>query len=273
MAKGIAAAIKVMKEKCWPMVHHLLCRWHVYQAIRRTCIPFFKGKQKGTIKAEVDRMIDAFKAVVLAPQEEQMKVKWDEFCKGAGGSEFPLRAIQYITKEYYQSAKAKMLMECYIFNLGNLHQTTTSRNEGMHHAYRSNAAIIQTPAKSYNLRRSYKQQWMKRIKTRQANARNTIPLDIQHIPEVRELVGKLSEFALKQIRREISLSRQFTTNSPQELSLQHCECHTYHRYNLPCRHMIPNDGSAISLDSIIPFWRIDNWDQGFFKLLIILIYL
>ena len=40
-------------------------------------------------------------------------------------------------------------MECHVFNYGNLYQTTTSRNEGAHAAFRSNRIVIPKLAESY----------------------------------------------------------------------------------------------------------------------------
>jgi len=45
-AKGFRLALDVMKEEgVWPDTCHLLCRWHVYEAIKRhvTCISFFQA--------------------------------------------------------------------------------------------------------------------------------------------------------------------------------------------------------------------------------------
>ena len=45
---------------------------------------------------------------------------------------FPEDVVEYVRREYYESSKAQKIMECYIFDAGNLNQTTTSRNEGSH---------------------------------------------------------------------------------------------------------------------------------------------
>ena len=72
-------------------------------------------------------------------------------------------------------------MECFVYDSGNLHQTTTSRNEGMYSAYRSRATIIQSPVDSYKLRRIHKEQWMQRLRSTAMEGRNRIPLDLASI--------------------------------------------------------------------------------------------
>ena len=60
-----------MKSGLWPDVIHLLCRWHVYEAIKRHCSSFFKRFEKGKQREQLNRFIAAFKNVVCAPHERQ----------------------------------------------------------------------------------------------------------------------------------------------------------------------------------------------------------
>ena len=112
-----------MKERGdWPAVQHLLCRWHVYEAIKRYCGEYFKRYPKGTQQNEMNRFITAFRDVVCAPTEPEMRTAWN--LKIEGG-QFPPEAVAYVRKEYYESPKAQQIMECFVFDSGNLHQTTT----------------------------------------------------------------------------------------------------------------------------------------------------
>ena len=104
-------------------MRHLLCRWHVYEAIKRHCACYFKCYERGIRQAKLNDFITAFKNVVCAPSEVQMRTLWDS---AMAGSEFPEAAVQWVKKEYYNSPKARQIMECYVFDCGNLHQTTTS---------------------------------------------------------------------------------------------------------------------------------------------------
>ena len=113
---------------------------------------------------------------------------------------FPEVAVQWIKKEYYNSPKARQIMECYMFNYGNLYQTMTSHNEGMHAAYRSKSNIIPKPTESYLLRQKHKNEQLQCLRSAAVNAHNRIPLDIQNVLELRDLVGKLSLFTLNEIR-------------------------------------------------------------------------
>ena len=70
-------------------------------------------------------------------------------------------------------------MECYTYDCGNLCQTTTSRNEGSHAAYRSKASIIPKPAESYRLRRIHKNQWLRRLHNKAREAQSRISLDVR----------------------------------------------------------------------------------------------
>src|SRR5438045_8881292 len=105
-----------------------------------------------------------------------MQALWTSFMN----SQFPQEVVDHMKKQYYESSQARQIMECYVFNCGNLHQTTTSRNEGSHAAYCSKTSVIQKPTESYLLRRKHKQQLMLRLRSKAANARNRIPSDIQH---------------------------------------------------------------------------------------------
>jgi len=249
-----------MQEKgFWPAVRHLLCRWHVYEAIKRHCAHLFKRYEKGKQQAMMNQFITAFKDVVNAPNEVQMRALWVSAVEGGG---FPVEAVAYVKKEYYDGPKARKLMECYIYDCGNLHQTTTSRNEGSHAAYRSKATIIVQPAESYELRRKHKEQWMQRLRSNAIDARNRIPLDILATPELRHVAGKISKFAVTEVKKQLILARKDPHNGPMSSLLGSCSCHAYCRYGLPCRHMVPIDGTAIDLEDIGAFWRLDNWDQG-----------
>lgn len=114
---------------------------------------------------------------------------------------FPQEAVDWVFKEYYDHPRARQFMECFVYNCGNLHQTTTSRNEGSHAAYRSKTIIIPKLAEAYKSRRIHKTQWMHRLRAVAWSARNRIPLDVQAIPELRQIAGKLSVFALTEIRK------------------------------------------------------------------------
>ena len=254
-----------MKLRHWHGVQHLLRRWHVYEAIKKHCSSYFRIYEKGTQRAQLNRMIQAFRDIVIAPHEEQMRSLWVSFQTGSAAEPFPPEAVDFIKREYFDSPKARKLMECYVFNCGNLHQTTTSRNEGSHAAYRSNAKVIPKPAASYRLRRAYKQQWLNRLRSQAANTRNCIPLEIQRIPELKQLIGKVSNFAISQIRSQIIHAKKSGLNSTNSEITDHRNCHIFNRYNLQCFHMVPTDGSPIPLDLISPFWRIDNWDRGMTK--------
>ncbi len=180
-----------MKSGLWPEVAHLLCRWHIYEAIKRYCSPFFKRFEKGKQREQLNRFIVAFKDVVCAPHERKMQARWQSL---VADNTFPREAIEYVKKEYYESPKARQIMECYVYDSGNLHQTTTSRNEGMHSAYRSRTPIIQSLAESYKLRRIHKEQWMQRLRSNAIEGRNRIPLDLANMPELRALIRKVIVF-------------------------------------------------------------------------------
>jgi len=230
----------------------------VYEAIKRYCATYFKRYEKGKQQSEMNRFINAFKDMVCAPNEAQMQALWTSFMNG----QFPQEAIDHVKKQYYESSTAREIMECYVFNCGNLHQTTTSRNEGLHAAYRSKTSIIQKPTESYLLRRKHKQQWMHRLRSKAADARNRIPLDVQDIRELHDLIGQVSRFALNEIKLQIILAKKEESQGGIPTWRGRCACHTYCCYGLPCRHMVPTDGTKIALENIASFWHLDNWDQG-----------
>jgi len=249
-----------MKERgLWKWVHHLLCRWHVYEAIKKHCAPIFAHYPKGNQQSALLDFLDAFKNVVLAPHEEQMHALWREFSRAG---RFPEDAVQYVRKEYYESQKAKQIMECYVYNCGNLHQTTTSRNEGAHAAFRSNRTVIPKLSDSYLRRREHNEQWIRRLRVKAAEARNRVPLDLQVFAELRELVGKISIFALTEINSQIIAAKREQAKGITRSLGDSCRCPTYHRYGLPCWHIVPTDGTAIALDIIGEFWLLKNWHQG-----------
>jgi len=175
-----------------------------------------------------------------------------------------MEAVEYVEKEYYASPNARKFMECYVYDCGNLHQTTTSRNEGSHAAYRSKSTNVPKLAESYLQRRIHRKEWLGRLRSEAANNRDRIPLDVQNIPELKEVAGKISRFALGEVRQQIILAKQEVEKYGQRLvRLGPCNCHAFGRYGLPCSHMVPIDGSPIQLANIAPMWRSDNWNQGF----------
>ena len=213
---------------------------------------------------ELKRFINAFKSIVCAPNEGQMKGLWDSLCVGAGGVQFPEQAVRYVETNYYDTPDAKRFMECYVYDSGNLGQTTTSANEGNHYAFRTNTSVIDKPTESYKLRRIHKKQLMQQLRARARMARSRIPLDLRGISELGQLISKISIFALTQIRQQIVLAKKehLRGNFMGLLRSLSCRCHVFMQYRLPCIHLIPADGSPITLKSISAFWRLDNSDDG-----------
>ena len=74
-ANGFAHALEIMCE-LWPEVRHLPSRWHVYEAIRRYVVKFFKHYEKGQQLPAINRFINAFKDIVCAPDKTQMRALW-----------------------------------------------------------------------------------------------------------------------------------------------------------------------------------------------------
>jgi len=262
-AKGFAKALKIMKESgLWPETHHLLCRWHIYDVIKRHCSPHFARYPKGQKLEMLNQFIGAFRNVICAPTEVQMKALWRSQLEAG---QFPKEALEYVKREYYDHSRVRQFMECYIFDAGNLQQTTTSRNEGTHRAIRTNVGIISKMSTAYLQRRQRNIQYMQQLRAQAIRGSNTLDLDIQLFPELCELMRKISRFALQEIRKQISLARaeeaKGNSYNPWDYGEQ-CDCHNFRRYGLPCWHMVPIDGTCIPLEKIAPFWRIDNWDQG-----------
>lgn len=251
-----------MMKECglWPETHHLLCRWHIYEAIRKHCSPHFARYPRGQKLEKLNRFIEAFKNVVCALTETQMKALWQSLFEEG---QFPRESVEYVRREYYDHPKALQFMECYIYNAGNLHQTTTSHNEGTHRAIQTNASIVSKMSNAYLQRRQRNVQYMQQLQAKAIRGSNTLDLDIELFSELRELARKVSQFALREIRQQISLAKREeakgNSRNPWDYGEQ-CNCHSFRRYGLPCWHMVPTDGTAILLDKIAPFWRIDNWD-------------
>ena len=83
-AKGFVTALNAMKANdIWLHVRHLLCRWHVYEAIKRHIIPLFKrAYAQGKQQEQLNAFINAFKDVVCAPTEERMRTFWHSLIEG-----------------------------------------------------------------------------------------------------------------------------------------------------------------------------------------------
>src|SRR5947207_15888182 len=95
------------------------------------------------------RLIDGFRAVVLISIESQMRALWRSFEQD---SKFPVEAVIFVRVQYYESSKARKIMECYMFNYDNLHQTSISRNENTHATIQRKTSILQSLVKFYQLR-------------------------------------------------------------------------------------------------------------------------
>ena len=261
IAPGFEKALQIMKEHGWSNVRHLYYRGISMKQSNEIAASGLPRYLKGTKGPEMNRFIDAFRNIVLAPNSRQMHALWESMMEGEG---FPQEAVDWVFKEYYNNPKARQFMECYVYDCGNLHQTTTSRNEGSHAAYRSKTTIIPKLTDAYKDRRIHKKQWMQRLHAAAWSARNHIPLDIQAVPELRQIAGKLSIFALTEIRQQLILAKKEAQSGRVSVwrNRDRCTCHAYVRYGLPCLHMMPTDGSPIQLEKIASMWRLDNWDQG-----------
>ena len=60
--------------------------------------------------------------------------------------------------------------------------------------------MIPKPAETYVARRRHNVEWMQRLRANAMDAQNRIPHDIRVVVELKDLVGKLSLFALTEIR-------------------------------------------------------------------------
>src|SRR5436309_1570625 len=98
----------------------------------------------------MNRFIEAFKNVICAPNETQMRAElralWKSLVENGG---FLLEAVEHVRKSYYDHPKALKIMEYYVFNCSNLHQTSTSQNEGSHAAFRSKRVVNPKLAEVY----------------------------------------------------------------------------------------------------------------------------
>ena len=108
-AKRFPSALAQLKGRgIWPLVRHLLCRWHVYEAIKRSCASIFRAAYNKRAHEKMHQFLNSFKNVVCAPNESQMKALWNSFSEGS----FPPQAIEHVRKGYYESPKARKIMEC-----------------------------------------------------------------------------------------------------------------------------------------------------------------
>ena len=247
VAKGFAKALQAMKEHDWRNIRHLYCRWHIYGAIKRHRGKWFNTLPKGTRGPEMSRFIDE--------RRSRSQSQTDVFTLGIddGRTWVPQEEVDWIFKEYYDNPKARQFMECYVYDCGNLHQTTTSRNEHSHAAYRSKTTVIPKLTEAYKDHHIHKKQWMQCLHAAAWSAHNHIPLDIQIIPELREIAGKLSIFTLTEIRQQLILVKEVQSGRVNVWrNRDRCTCHAYVRYGLPCFHMMPTDGSPIQLEKIAP---------------------
>src|SRR5947207_15646020 len=103
---------------------------------------------------------------------------------------------------------------------------------------------------------------MQRLQGKAMQTRNHIGIEILASPELRELAGRVNDFALTEIKKQIIIAKKEKSERRTSTWVDECECHTYRRDGLPCMHMVPVDGTAIPLDAIAPYWRLHNWEQG-----------
>ena len=101
---------------------------------------------------------------------------------------------------------------------------------------------------------------MQRLRAKAADAVNSVYHEIKIVPELRELLHKVSHFALSEIRRQVHQAKMREMKRVIRIQVEdeRCDCHTYRRYELPCWHIVSTDGNAIPVDKITPFWRTYN---------------
>src|SRR5947207_3127465 len=103
---------------------------------------YFRHDEKGQQLPAINRFIDAFRDIVCASNEIQMRGLWRILFEE---ETFLENVVEYVKREYYESSKIQKIMECYTFDARNLNQTTTSRNEEFHSTFRSKMTIILKP--------------------------------------------------------------------------------------------------------------------------------
>jgi hypothetical protein len=75
-------------------------------------------------------------------------------------------------------------------------------------AIRSKISILQSPMESYRLGRQYNDSWIHLLRAKAATAKNRVPLDLQNMLEFRNLLEKISVFALTEIEQQILQARR-----------------------------------------------------------------
>ena len=118
--------------------------------------------------------------------------------------------------------------------------------------------------KSYRLRRQYNDSWIYHLWAKTATAKNRVPLDLQNILELDNLLRKINEFILTEIKRQILFTRRKEIQRHEYILKDKYICYIFRHYELPYLYIIFIDDISIPLTNISPFWYLENFDQCIF---------
>ncbi|KAL6547501.1 hypothetical protein OROMI_023222 [Orobanche minor] len=233
-------------EVVFPNASNLLCVWHIEKNILSNCKPHFEKKEHW------DEFLIAWNKIVYSTTEEA-------FGRACGEIEFVYREkkriLSYLRntwlpyKQYFVTAWTDKKLH--------FRNHATSRAEGAHSKLKkylmvSTGDILVVKEKVCLLLEND----LRELKVRIANERIQIP-HMCSIPFYREVVSRLSIFALNELEKQFEMLKTKKMSSV-------CTGVFKATMGLPCAHMMSSwMGKAIPITAIHQQWRIDSRDAIF----------
>ncbi|CAG8844811.1 15738_t:CDS:2, partial [Gigaspora margarita] len=239
-------ALRNASSKVFPESNKMLCVWHLLeQNLKVNCRKLFKNDEDYEMfKKEVE-------ALRFTESEKEISQSLNAVKKAAEKSHSPEKVEAYIQTWMKDS---KLWILAYTKRFCHMGISTTGRSESSHSTFKR---AIETASNLESVFHQIDQVMrLQHLKAAIRMGSNKVAIDPFTLrnPIFSELIGKVSTWAINQLKRTIQKKKDTNNNN-----IEDCECLIKINYKLPCQHIIPAHG-PIPLSIINKRWLLERPD-------------
>ncbi|CAG8664616.1 9369_t:CDS:1 [Ambispora gerdemannii] len=237
-------ALRKAANSVFPEAKKMLCIWHMLaQNLRTACRKFFDSDK------DYDKFLSLVQQVAYAEEMSTVEKAFNEVKQAAMKSRDP-NYIQNYLEEWKKDAKG--WMHVHTKNYPHMGIRSTQRVEGSHSGLKKAIEAASGLEQVFShIDRAFRQQ---QLQMNGAFGLNIVSVDpfIRNNERFEQLLGKISRWAIDQIKREIC-----ETEDNDNANSDTCKCSLRLNFKLPCRHIIPSTG-PIPLSLVHPRWLLKH---------------
>lgn len=198
-------------DEIFPLAASMIYIWHVMKNIQARMMPILQRQAlladhnaDNDLRDKINEMWksakSSFNMVIFARMEEEKDQAWANFCGEYSDPVFR-PVIEYIKSEWLNDDTAQRLLRCHTKENLHFDECASSRVEGAHAMIKRHLNVSSNDLMTVvqSIERTVKAQHSEALK-RIANEQVNRPLSL-HTFLYREVIGKVSHYALKQVRK------------------------------------------------------------------------